>query len=121
MELQDLGTAEESSPTAGLGHREVSRRRQSHARQALCYSAPVKRNMAGRRDWMSAEQEPTKQTGVISVEGASLGYRIEGRGIPCLVPGGSSNCARLFSPELREWFQLHFVDTRGFVPTIEPY
>ncbi len=70
---------------------------------------------------MSDAHGPTTQKGVISVEGASLGYRIEGNGIPCLVPGGSINCSCLFSPELRDHFQFHFVDTRGFAPTIEPY
>jgi len=52
--------------------------------------------------------------GTVEVEGARLGYRIEGEGQPCLVVGSATYYPRVFGPELREHLQLVFVDVRHF-------
>jgi proline iminopeptidase len=52
--------------------------------------------------------------GIVEVEGASLGYRIEGHGQPCLVVGSSIYYPRVLSQDLREHLQLIFVDVRHF-------
>ena len=67
------------------------------------------------------DQESSEGQGVIAVDGAHLRYRVEGQGIQCLILGGIDYYRRIFSPALREHFQCYFVDTRGWVPTIEPY
>jgi proline iminopeptidase len=56
----------------------------------------------------------TRGAGVVEVEGARLGYRIEGHGQSCLVIGSSAYYPRVFSQELREHLQLVFVDLRQF-------
>lgn len=52
--------------------------------------------------------------GVVAVEGAQLGYRLEGHGQPCLVVGSSVYYPRVFSQGLRQQLQLVFVDLRHF-------
>ena len=63
---------------------------------------------------------PTKtagdRAGTVEVEGAQLGYRIEGHGPTCLVVGSSVYYPRVFSQDLREHLQLVFVDLRPFAP-----
>jgi len=53
----------------------------------------------------------------VDVEGARLGYRVEGHGPPCLVVGSSVYYPRVFSQALREQLRLLFVDLRQFVPS----
>jgi proline iminopeptidase len=63
------------------------------------------------------------KAGIVEVEGAQLGYRIEGHGQPCLVVGSSTYYPRVFSQDLREHLQLVFVDLRHFVardPSFSP-
>jgi proline iminopeptidase len=55
-------------------------------------------------------------SGVVDVEGASLPYRIEGHGPPCLVLGSVAFYTRAFSQALREHLELVFIDLRHFVP-----
>ena len=55
--------------------------------------------------------------GTVEVEGAQLGYRIEGHGETCLVVGSSVFYPRAFSEDLREHLQLVFVDLRHFAPS----
>ncbi|MGN6166984.1 MAG: alpha/beta fold hydrolase, partial [Solirubrobacteraceae bacterium] len=52
------------------------------------------------------------RAGAVEVEGARLGYRIEGHGQSCLVIGSSAYYPRVFAQELREHLQLAFVDLR---------
>ncbi|MEN7551715.1 alpha/beta hydrolase [Rapidithrix thailandica] len=59
--------------------------------------------------------------GTVVVDGFSLDYCMEGRGIPTLIIGSNRFYARAFSKELREHLQLIFMDHRGFVaPPEEP-
>jgi proline iminopeptidase len=63
------------------------------------------------------------KAGVVEVEGAQLGYRVEGDGQPCLVVGSSIYYPRVFSQDLREHLQLVFVDLRHFAtsdPSFSP-
>ncbi len=54
------------------------------------------------------------RAGVVELQGAQLGYRIEGQGQSCLVIGSSVYYPRVFSKELRAHLQLVFVDLRHF-------
>ena len=56
----------------------------------------------------------TQGAGSVSVDGATLGYRIEGHGEPVLVIGSAVFYPRLFSPQLREHVRLVFADLRHF-------
>jgi proline iminopeptidase len=53
-------------------------------------------------------------TGTVEVEGARLGYQIEGDGPACLVVGSSVYYPRVFSQELRQHLRLAFADLRHF-------
>jgi proline iminopeptidase len=57
------------------------------------------------------------RAGVVAVEGARLHYKIEGSGIPLVLIGNTRLYPPVFSQELREHFQMIFVDTRLVVPT----
>lgn len=57
------------------------------------------------------------KAGVVAVEGANLGYRIEGSGPSCLVLGSSIYYPRAFSKDLREHLTFVFVDLRHFAPS----
>ncbi|GAB3541536.1 alpha/beta fold hydrolase [Spirosoma fluminis] len=54
-------------------------------------------------------------TGIIDSQGFSLGYSIEGTGLPALVIGSAIYYPRTFLNEIREHLQLIFIDHRGFV------
>lgn len=72
---------------------------------------------------MTTETLAEDKAGIVEVEGARLGYRIEGDGQPCLVVGSSIYYPRVFSQELREHLQLVFVDLRHFAtsdPSFSP-
>jgi proline iminopeptidase len=58
--------------------------------------------------------ELTSPADTVEVEGARLGYRIEGHGRSCLVIGSSVYYPRVFSEKLRDHLQLVFVDVRQF-------
>jgi proline iminopeptidase len=63
------------------------------------------------------------RAGIVDVDGAQLGYRIEGHGQPCLVVGSSVYYPRVFSQDLRAHLQLVFVDLRHFAtrdPSFDP-
>jgi proline iminopeptidase len=63
------------------------------------------------------------KAGIVEVERAQVGYRIEGHGQPCLVVGSSIYYPRVFSQHLREQLQLVFVDLRHFAardPSFSP-
>lgn len=53
--------------------------------------------------------------GVITIDGFSLAYRIEGEGTPVLVVGSEIYYPRLFSQEIKKKLKLIFIDHRGFV------
>ena len=57
------------------------------------------------------------RTGMISVEGARLHYRIEGSGIPLVLIGSPQLYPPVFSQGLLEHFQMIFVHARLAVPT----
>jgi proline iminopeptidase len=63
---------------------------------------------------MTAQGRAHEDAGVVEVDGASLRYRIEGRGQPCLVVGDTNLYPRVFSPELRQHLRMAFVDLRHF-------
>lgn len=63
---------------------------------------------------MSGESAGPGDVGVVDVEGAHLGYRMEGHGPTCLVLGSSIYYPRAFSQGLRERLRLVFVDLRHF-------
>lgn len=58
--------------------------------------------------------EGCQPSGLVSVDGASLHYIIEGSGIPALVIGSAVYYPRTFSSRLREAFRLAFIDVRHF-------
>jgi proline iminopeptidase len=66
---------------------------------------------------MDYGKQASDASGVIAVNGAHLHYRIEGSGPPCLVVASVVYHPRTFSPQLREQFELIFVDIRPFVPS----
>jgi proline iminopeptidase len=59
-------------------------------------------------------QDAESSSGTVEVEGARLGYRIDGAGQPCLVVGSSIYYPRVFSQALSEQLQMVFVDLRHF-------
>jgi len=61
-----------------------------------------------------------EDAGSVDVEGASLRYRIEGDGAPCLVIGSAAYYPRVFSPDLRQHLQMAFADVRHFGSRSEP-
>ena len=63
---------------------------------------------------MTSKTLAEDNAGIVDVEGARLGYRIEGGGQPCLVVGSSVYYPRVFSQELRRHLQLVFMDLRHF-------
>ncbi len=54
------------------------------------------------------------QNGVITIDGFSLSYRIEGEGIPVMVVGSAIFYPQLFSANIRKKLKLIFIDHRGF-------
>jgi len=58
--------------------------------------------------------------GILSLEGIDFRYVREGVGPPIVVIGSSTYYPRAFSPELRQHFELIFVDSRHFIPTYRP-
>jgi proline iminopeptidase len=69
---------------------------------------------------MTTPRMAPDKAGIVEVEGAHLGYRIEGRGQPCLVVGSSIYYPRVFSQALRQHLQLVFVDLRHFAAASDP-
>jgi proline iminopeptidase len=69
---------------------------------------------------MTTPRMAPDKAGIVEVEGAHLGYRIEGRGQPCLVVGSSVYYPRVFSQALRQHLQLVFVDLRHFAAASDP-
>jgi proline iminopeptidase len=69
---------------------------------------------------MTTPRMAPDEAGIVEVEGAHLGYRIEGRGQPCLVVGSSIYYPRVFSQALRQHLQLVFVDLRHFAAASDP-
>jgi proline iminopeptidase len=60
------------------------------------------------------------RSGVVDTGGARLRYIREGVGPPVVVIGSTSLYPRWFSQQLRQRFELIFVDSRHFVPTYRP-
>ncbi|QKT03473.1 alpha/beta hydrolase [Ectothiorhodospiraceae bacterium 2226] len=61
----------------------------------------------------SVQRRPSP-SGVVRVPGATLGYRIEGSGLPTLVLGSSVYYPRTFAADLRAKLRMAFVDQRHF-------
>ncbi len=61
---------------------------------------------------ISCSEKQYKKTGFIYVDGAKLGYAIEGEGIPCIVPRDRLIVSRALSSNLRKHIQFIFVDSR---------
>jgi len=66
---------------------------------------------------MTGPSTASGDSGTVKVEGAELGYRIEGHGPTCLVVGSSIYYPRAFSQGLRNHLRLVFVDLRHFAPS----
>jgi proline iminopeptidase len=60
------------------------------------------------------------ERGIVSRDGVELGYVREGAGQPILVIGTATYYPRAFSAELRQGYELIFVDSRHFVPSYRP-
>ncbi len=58
--------------------------------------------------------------GTVRVSGARLGYLIEGRGVPVLIPGSAGYYERAFAAGLRRYCRLAFTDLRHFCAEVEP-
>ena len=78
---------------------------------ALAGCAPQGEQAAG------TGSEDGGRAGVVAVEGARLHYKVEGSGIPLVLIGTPRFYPAVFSPEIREHFQMIFVDARLAVPT----
>lgn len=59
-------------------------------------------------------------SGVLSIDGAELSWIREGEGPPVYVLGSSIYYPKAYSSELREHFELVFLDGRHFVPEYDP-
>ena len=59
-------------------------------------------------------------SGSIEAGGFQLRYQIEGTGTPTIVVGSARKEPRLFSPHLREYLRLVFLDHRGFAAAPSP-
>jgi proline iminopeptidase len=64
---------------------------------------------------------PKEKRGVVTVEGAGLGYCVEGSGVPCMVILTSVYGPRMFSLRLKNKLQLIHTDTRMFAPAIQGF
>lgn len=69
---------------------------------------------------MKSPEEHGNRSGVVDTGGASLHYVREGVGPPIVVIGSAKLYPRWFSQQLRQRFELIFVDSRHFVPTYRP-
>ena len=58
--------------------------------------------------------------GILRRDGVDFHYVREGEGPPIVVIGSSTYYPRAFSPALREYFELIFVDSRHFIPSYQP-
>lgn len=69
-------------------------------------------------DLMTAQHQGNRphnlEYGVINIDGSQLNYKVEGRGMPCLVIGSSIYYPRTFSSDLRNHLKLYFVDMKWF-------
>lgn len=65
-------------------------------------------------------QKEVKTQGTINVDGADLNYVREGSGQTILVIGSATFYPKAFSEQLRDQFELIFVDGRHFVPSYNP-
>ena len=54
------------------------------------------------------------EAGTIEIDGSTLDYVVEGKGIPCLVIGSSVYYPKTFSKELRKHLKMYFVDLKWF-------
>ena len=59
-------------------------------------------------------------TGTVRIGGTDLRYVREGHGYPVMVIGSATYYPKAFSLQLRERFELIFVDSRHFVPSYAP-
>src|SRR5215475_11989715 len=59
-------------------------------------------------------ESPVSDTGVITAGKFRLRYRIEGAGNPTIAIGSAIQGPHLFSPQLRQYLRLVFLDHRGF-------
>lgn len=65
-------------------------------------------------------QQMVRTQGTVKVDGADLNYVREGSGQPILVIGSATFYPKAFSEQLRDQFELIFVDGRHFVPSYNP-
>lgn len=61
-----------------------------------------------------------EREGVIELEGVDVSYKIQGRGIPCIVFASSKMYPRVLSWNLRRHFQFIFLDARWFGEVTDP-
>jgi len=66
------------------------------------------------------EGKGSAQQGFIEVDGSKLRYVVEGSGKPCLVIGSSVYYPKTFSPNLREYLKMYFVDMKWFAKDYRP-
>ena len=59
-------------------------------------------------------------SGYVEVDGSQLRYVVKGEGIPCLVIGSSIYYPRTFSPELKKYLKMYFVDLKWFARGYQP-
>ena len=84
--------------------------------QLVVSAAAVAMACSGGND--ANRSEPT--IGVVDVDGVQFRYVREGRGTPAVVVGSSVYYPRAYSDNLRDHFDLIFVDSRHFMPSFQP-
>jgi len=65
-------------------------------------------------------QQRVETQGTVNVGGVDLNYVIEGSGQPILVIGSATYYPKAYSKQLRNQFELLFIDGRHFVPSYNP-
>jgi proline iminopeptidase len=60
------------------------------------------------------------ENGIINSGGIPFRYVIQGKGNPILVIGSSSYYSKSFSDNLKDHFEMIFIDSRHFIPEYEP-
>ena len=71
-----------------------------------------------RKEKINISSEPSR--GVVSIDGIDFHFIREGSGMPILILGSATYYSRAFSQNLREYFELIFVDLRQFIPSYNP-
>ena len=75
----------------------------------------------GKAEKLEERVEEVQTSGFITVDGFKIPYFIEGKGIPCIIIGSTTNWPRkTLSAKLKEYFKFISIDSRLLVPLNKP-